>query len=151
MSERPLRILVAKAGLDGHDRGARVVVRAFEEAGFEVVYSGLHRTPEEVVEAALRARVDAVGLSILSGAHAALVPAVIHGLDAAGAPDVAVLVGGIIPQGDVPALQALGVAAVFLPGTPTSEAVAWIRANVRRRTELARPAPTDERAAADVA
>jgi methylmalonyl-CoA mutase C-terminal domain/subunit len=148
MIERPLRIMVAKAGLDGHDRGARVVVRALEEAGFDVVYSGLHRTPAEVVEEALRQGVDAVGLSILSGAHMALLPEVIEGLRGEGAPDVIVFAGGIIPQEDVPRLRALGVAEVFLPGTPTEQAIAWIRANVRAR---AATAPGAEPAAAPAA
>lgn len=142
MSERPLRIMVAKAGLDGHDRGARVVVRALEEAGFEVVYSGLHRTPAEVAEAARRGGVDAVGLSTLSGAHMTLLPALIEGLRGEGAPDVVVFAGGIIPHEDVSKLRALGVAEVFLPGTSTEQAVAWIRAHVRPRAEVAGAEPS---------
>ena len=151
MPERSLRIMVAKAGLDGHDRGARVVVRALEEAGLEVVYSGLHRTPDEVVEAALREGVDAVGLSILSGAHMTLLPAVVEGLRSAGAPDMVVFAGGIVPREDVRALEALGVRAVFLPGTTTGQVVDWIRAHVRRRAAIEPPERTAERAAAEVA
>jgi methylmalonyl-CoA mutase C-terminal domain/subunit len=133
-----MKIMVAKAGLDGHDRGARVVVRALEEAGFEVVYSGLHRSPEEVVEAAVREGVDALGLSILSGAHLELLPAIVDGLGREGAADVVVFAGGIIPREDVAPLRAAGVAEVFLPGTPTERVIAWIRANVRPRTAPAR-------------
>lgn len=131
--ERPLRVLVAKAGLDGHDRGAKVVVRALREAGLEVAYGGLHRTPEEIAEAAVEGGADAVGLSIMSGAHLTLFPAVIAALAARGASDVVVLGGGIIPAEDVQALKALGVAELFPPATPTSEIVAWLRANVHPR------------------
>lgn len=148
MSERPLRILVAKVGLDGHDRGARVVVRALEEAGLEVVYSGLHRSPEQVVAAALQAGVDAIGLSILSGAHLTLLPQVVELLRGHGAPEVVVFAGGIVPQDDVARLREAGVAEVFLPGTPTERAVAWIRANVRARASAGLPAPAVEPAAA---
>lgn len=151
MSERALRIMVAKAGLDGHDRGARVVARALGEAGFEVVYSGLHRTPQQVVDAALQAGVDAIGLSILSGAHLTLLPAVVELLRGQGAPDVVVFGGGIIPEEDVARLRAAGVAEVFLPGTPTAQAVAWIRANVRPRAEVAPQAKPGGRAPAEVA
>ncbi len=142
MSERSPKIMVAKAGLDGHDRGARIVVRALEEAGFEVVYSGLHRTSEEVVEAAVREGVDALGLSILSGAHMELLPAIVEGLRREGAADVTVFAGGIIPQEDVPRLRAAGVAEVFLPGTSTERAIDWIRANVRPRAAPARAKPS---------
>jgi len=148
MGERTLRILVAKVGLDGHDRGARVVARALEEAGFDVVYSGLHRTPEQVVEAALQAGADAIGLSILSGAHMTLLPEVVALLHARGAPDVAVFAGGIVPQDDVARLRDAGVAEVFLPGTPTERPVAWIRANVRPRASGAPAAPAAAPAAA---
>jgi methylmalonyl-CoA mutase C-terminal domain/subunit len=148
MGERALRILVAKVGLDGHDRGARVVVRALEAAGFDVVYSGLHRTPEQVVAAALQAGVDAIGLSILSGAHLTLLPQVVALLRAQGAPEVVVFAGGIVPQDDVARLREAGVAEVFLPGTPTERAVAWIRANVPARAAAALPAPAATPAAA---
>ncbi len=124
---RPRRVLVAKPGLDGHDRGAKVVVRALRDGGFEVVYTGLHQTPEQIVRAALDEDVDGVGLSILSGAHLSLFPKVVEGLRAAGADDVVVFGGGIIPDADRPALLEAGVAAVFGPGTPTSEIVAWAR------------------------
>jgi len=148
MNERPLRIMVAKVGLDGHDRGARVVVRALEAAGLEVVYSGLHRSPEQVVAAALQAGVDAIGLSILSGAHLTLLPEVVALLRDRGAPEVVVFAGGIVPQDDVARLREAGVAEVFLPGTPTDRAVTWIRANVRARASGGVPAPSAEPAAA---
>jgi methylmalonyl-CoA mutase C-terminal domain/subunit len=131
--ERPLRILVAKPGLDGHDRGAKVVARALRDAGFEVVYTGLHQTPEMNASAAVQEDVDAVGMSVMSGAHLTLFQAVVELLRARGADDVVVFGGGIIPQDDVPRLKEMGVAEVFLPGTPTGTAIDWIRANVRRR------------------
>ncbi|HIE39782.1 MAG TPA: cobalamin B12-binding domain-containing protein [Anaerolineales bacterium] len=118
MSER-LRILIAKPGLDGHDRGAKVVARALRDAGMEVIYTGLRQTPEMIVEAALQEDVDAIGLSILSGAHMTLIPRVIEGLREAGLDQVRVFVGGIIPDEDVAALEELGVAAIFGPGTST--------------------------------
>ncbi|HET6412067.1 MAG TPA: cobalamin B12-binding domain-containing protein [Anaeromyxobacter sp.] len=132
-----LRILLAKPGLDGHDRGAKVVARALRDAGFEVVYTGLHQTPEMIVAAAVQEDVDAVGLSILSGAHMTIFPAVLDGLRARGASDVVVFGGGIIPREDVSRLKELGVAEVFLPGTSTQAAVDWVRANVRPRAEAA--------------
>lgn len=127
MPERKLRVLIAKPGLDGHDRGARVVARALRDAGMEVVYTGLRQTPEMIVEAAMQEDVDVVGLSILSGAHMTLVPRVMallreHGLD-----DVLVLVGGIIPEEDIPALLDMGVRGVFGPGSSTDDIVAFIR------------------------
>ena len=125
MAERPIRILVAKPGLDGHDRGAKVVVRALRDGGFEVVYTGLHQTPESIVRAALDEDVDGIGLSILSGAHLSLFPQVVEGLRAADAQDVVVFGGGIIPDRDRQTLLEAGVAAVFGPGTPTTEIVAW--------------------------
>lgn len=131
MPRAPARLLVAKPGLDGHDRGAKVVARALRDAGFEVVYSGLHQSPDRIVRAALDEDVDGVGLSILSGAHLSLFPKVVEGLRAAGAAEVVVFGGGIIPDRDVPALKEAGVAAVFGPGTPTSEIVAWVTENVR--------------------
>jgi len=121
---RPVRVLVAKAGLDGHDRGAKVVARILRDAGMEVVYTGLHRTPEQIVSAAVQEDVDVVGISLLSGAHLTLVPRVVDQLRASGAGDVAVVVGGVIPDEDVPALRDQGVAGVF---PPPDEIVARIR------------------------
>jgi methylmalonyl-CoA mutase C-terminal domain/subunit len=135
--ERPLRILVAKPGLDGHDRGAKIIARALRDAGFEVIYTGLHQTPEMIVAAAVQEDVDAVGLSIMSGAHMTLFPAVIELLREKGATDVAVFGGGIIPQDDVPRLKEKGVAEVFLPGSPTQGIIGWIRANIRQRAAAA--------------
>ncbi|HEC36039.1 MAG TPA: cobalamin B12-binding domain-containing protein [Anaerolineae bacterium] len=126
MSER-LRILIAKPGLDGHDRGAKVVARALRDAGMEIIYTGLRQTPEMIVEAALQEDVDAVGLSILSGAHMTLVPRVIRGLREAGLDKVQVFVGGIIPDEDVAALEELGVAAIFGPGSSTQAIAETIR------------------------
>jgi len=124
---KPFRILIAKPGLDGHDRGAKVIARALRDAGMEVIYTGLRQTPEMIVEAALQEDVDAVGLSILSGAHMTLVPRVLEGLRQAGLGHVKVFVGGIVPDEDVPALQALGVAGVFGPGTSTQVVAEFIR------------------------
>jgi methylmalonyl-CoA mutase C-terminal domain/subunit len=126
MSER-LRILIAKPGLDGHDRGAKVIARALRDAGMEVIYTGLRQTPEMIVEAALQEDVDAVGLSILSGAHMTLVPRVVEGLGEAGLEHVKVFLGGIIPDEDVPALKGLGVAGIFGPGANTQEIADFIR------------------------
>jgi methylmalonyl-CoA mutase C-terminal domain/subunit len=128
-----LRILVAKPGLDGHDRGAKIVARALRDAGFEVIYTGLHQTPPMIAEAAVQEDVDAVGLSILSGAHLTLFPAVLDELRRRGGGDKVVFGGGIIPDEDVPALTGAGVAKVFTPGASTQEIVDWIRANVRPR------------------
>ncbi len=133
MAERPIRVLVAKPGLDGHDRGAKVVARALRDAGFEVVYTGLHQTPEMIARAAVQEDVDAVGLSILSGAHNTLFPAVIDALRAQGADDVIVFGGGIVPQEDVASLKALGVARIFTPGAPLAEISGWVRDHVRPR------------------
>jgi methylmalonyl-CoA mutase C-terminal domain/subunit len=134
VDERPVRCLVAKVGLDGHDRGAHVIARAFRDAGFEVVYSGLHRAPEEIVQAAVQEDVDVLGISILSGAHNTLVPKVIDGLEAYSAlDDTLVIVGGIVPDDDEDALKAAGVAEVFGPGTPMSETVDFVRANLPER------------------
>lgn len=127
---RPLRIVVAKAGLDGHDRGAKVIARALRDAGVEVIYTGLRQTPEQVVQAVLDEDADAVGLSTLSGAHLTLFPAIIDLLRANDAADVVVFGGGIIPAADIPGLLDAGVAAVFGPGTPMHEVVEWVRANV---------------------
>ena len=127
MSERKIRVLVAKPGLDGHDRGAKVVARALRDAGFEVIYTGIRQTPEMIVEAALQEDVDVVGLSILSGAHLALCPRVVELLRAQGMDDVMVLVGGIIPDEDIEPLRQAGIDAVFGPGTSTQDIVAFIK------------------------
>ncbi|HEY1958401.1 MAG TPA: cobalamin B12-binding domain-containing protein [Polyangiaceae bacterium] len=127
---RKVRILVAKPGLDGHDRGAKVVARALRDAGFEVVYTGLHQTPEMIASAAVQEDVDAVGLSIMSGAHNTLFPAVIDALKAKGANDVLVFGGGIIPENDMDRLKSAGVAGVFTPGTTLEQIVTWVRDNV---------------------
>jgi len=132
-AERKLRILIAKPGLDGHDRGAKVVARALRDAGMEVIYTGLHQTPEMIVSAAIQEDVDAVGLSIMSGAHNVLFPAVIDGLRQKGASDVVVFGGGIIPDDDIPFLKERGVKAIFTPGTPTGEIISWIQQNVQPR------------------
>jgi methylmalonyl-CoA mutase C-terminal domain/subunit len=132
--ERTIRCLVAKVGLDGHDRGAHVIARAFRDAGFEVIYSGLHRAPDEIVQAAVQEDVDVLGISILSGAHNTLVPKVIEGLQEYDAfEDTLVLVGGIIPDDDKEELKELGVAEVFGPGTPMRETIEFVRANVPER------------------
>jgi methylmalonyl-CoA mutase C-terminal domain/subunit len=133
MADAPIRILVAKPGLDGHDRGAKVVARALRDAGFEVIYTGLHQTPEMIATAAIQEDVDAIGLSILSGAHNVLLPKVIDLLRAQSAGDIKVFAGGIIPDDDIPALAAAGIAAVFTPGTPLERIVAWVRENVKPR------------------
>ncbi len=133
MSERKARILVAKPGLDGHDRGAKVVARALRDAGFEVIYTGLHQTPEMIAAAAVQEDVDAVGLSIMSGAHNTLFPAVIEALRGRGADDVKVFGGGIIPDDDLARLSAAGVTKVFTPGTPLSEIVQWVHDNITPR------------------
>ena len=131
MSSRKVRILVAKPGLDGHDRGAKVVARALRDAGFEVVYTGLHQTPEMIASAAVQEDVDAVGLSIMSGAHNTLFPAVIDALKEKGAGDVMVFGGGIIPETDMERLKTAGVAGVFTPGTTLEQIVTWVRDNVQ--------------------
>ncbi len=128
--ESPLRIVVAKPGLDGHDRGAKVVARALRDAGMEVVYTGLHQTPEAIVEAAIAEDADAIGLSVLSGAHMTLFRRVLNLLDAEDARDIVVFGGGIIPRADVVELEGMGVAQVFTPGTPMHQIVDWVRANV---------------------
>ncbi|MGE0869852.1 MAG: cobalamin B12-binding domain-containing protein [Kofleriaceae bacterium] len=133
MAETPrkLRILVAKPGLDGHDRGAKVVARALADAGYEVVYTGLHQTPEMIAAAALQEAVDAVGLSIMSGAHMTLFPAVIDALKARGAADVVVFGGGIVPKEDLPKLEQIGVAKIFTPGASTHEIIDWVESSLR--------------------
>lgn len=131
MTQPKIRILVAKPGLDGHDRGAKVVARALRDAGFEVVYTGLHQTPEMIANAAVQEDVDAVGLSIMSGAHNTLFPAVVDALRAKGADDIVVFGGGIIPDDDIPKLTAAGVKAVFTPGTSLANIVEWVNGNVK--------------------
>lgn len=123
---RPYRVVVAKPGLDGHDRGAKVIARALRDSGFEVIYTGLHQTPDQVVAAAVQEDADAVGLSMLSGAHLTLVPKVVDGLRAAGLADVLLVVGGIIPDADIPALKDAGVAEVFTPGAPLPSIAEWL-------------------------
>ena len=132
--ERTIRCMVAKVGLDGHDRGAHVVARAFRDAGFEVIYSGLHNTPEEIVQAAVQEDVDVLGISILSGAHNTLVPKIIEGLEAYDAfEDTLILVGGTIPDDDKDPLRELGVAKVFGPGTALKETIDFVRENAPSR------------------
>jgi methylmalonyl-CoA mutase, C-terminal domain len=128
---RKVRILVAKPGLDGHDRGAKVVARALRDAGFEVIYTGLHQTPEMIAAAAIQEDVDAVGLSIMSGAHNTLFPAVAEALKAKGASEMIIFGGGIIPQEDVERLKAQGVAGVFTPGTTLETIIGWVHENVK--------------------
>lgn len=130
----PIRVLVAKPGLDGHDRGAKVVARALRDAGFEVIYTGLHQTPEMIVSAAVQEDVQVIGLSILSGAHQVLVPEIIRQLSDAGLSDVLLVVGGIIPDEDISALRHAGVHMVFTPGTPLPEVVDYIRKNAPSRS-----------------
>lgn len=132
-TDRKLRVLVAKPGLDGHDRGARVIAYGLRDAGFEVIYTGLHRTPAQIVRAAVDEDVHVVGLSVLSGAHDALLPAVVAGLREAGRDDVLVVAGGIIPAADAERLKEKGIAAVFPPGTPIESIVGFVRANVQPR------------------
>jgi methylmalonyl-CoA mutase C-terminal domain/subunit len=133
MADRTLRILVAKPGLDGHDRGAKIIARALRDAGMEVIYTGLHQTPEMIASAAVQEDVDAVGLSIMSGAHMTLFPAVIDLLKEKGAGDIGVFGGGIIPDDDIPRLKKLGVAEIFTPGSSTQDIVQWIRGHIQGR------------------
>lgn len=130
-STRPIRIVIAKPGLDGHDRGAKVVARALRDAGFEVIYTGLHQSPAAIVETAIQEDADVIGISILSGAHLTLFPQIMSTLAEAGAGDIAVFGGGIIPAEDIPVLKSAGVAEVFTPGTPTADIVTWINENVQ--------------------
>jgi methylmalonyl-CoA mutase C-terminal domain/subunit len=127
MTERPIRILVAKAGLDGHDRGAKVIARALRDAGVEVIYTGLHQTPEQVVEAAIQEDVDGIGLSVLSGAHMTLFPRIKELLDREGASDIVLFGGGTIPDEDVKPLLEAGIAAIFTPGTPIATTIEFVR------------------------
>lgn len=129
----PIRVVIAKPGLDGHDRGAKVVARALRDAGMEVVYTGLHNTPEQIVNAAIQEDAQAIGLSIHSGAHMTLFPRVVELLRLEGADDVVVFGGGIIPKGDISRLKEVGVAEVFTPGTPIRRIVEWVRDNVPER------------------
>ncbi len=133
MAERTLRILIGKPGLDGHDRGAKIIARAFRDAGFEVIYTGLHQTPEQIVSAAIQEDVDCVGLSILSGAHNTLLPRVCQLLKEKNASDIKVFGGGVIPEDDIPGLKAAGICQVFTPGTSTGDIVKWIQDNVPPR------------------
>jgi methylmalonyl-CoA mutase, C-terminal domain len=134
-SKRKLRILVAKPGLDGHDRGAKVVARALADAGYEVVYTGLHQTPDMIAAAAVQESVDAVGLSIMSGAHMTLFPAVIAALKARGVGDLVVFGGGIVPKDDMVKLNAAGVAKVFTPGASTQDIIDWVESYLRPRAD----------------
>lgn len=131
--ERKIRILVGKPGLDGHDRGAKVIARGFRDAGFEVIYTGLHQTPEQIVKAAIQEDVDAVGLSSLAGAHNRHFAEVLRLLKEQGAEDIVVFGGGIIPEDDIAKLREMGVKAIFTPGTPIDETVRWVEENIRPR------------------
>ena len=131
--ERPYRVVVAKPGLDGHDRGAKVIAMALRDAGFEVIYTGLHQTPEQVVEAVLQEDADAIGLSLLSGAHMTLFPRVIKLLEERGAGEVLVFGGGIIPEADIPKLKELGVAEIFTPGASISAISSWLETALDKR------------------
>ncbi|HLC41738.1 MAG TPA: cobalamin B12-binding domain-containing protein [Methylomirabilota bacterium] len=131
MTERKIRVLVAKPGLDGHDRGAKIVARALRDAGFEVIYTGLHQMPEQVVATAIQEDVDAIGLSVLSGAHLYLFTRVLELLKGKGADDIMVFGGGVIPPEDIAALKAMGIKEIFTPGTSTQEIVRFVRENIR--------------------
>ena len=133
MASRVIRVLVAKPGLDGHDRGAKIVARVLRDAGMEVIYTGIRQTPEMIVEAALQEDVDVIGLSILSGAHMEIFPQIFRGLDENGMGDVAVVAGGIIPQADRDVLEEMGVKAIFGPGTPSRDIVAQVREAIAER------------------
>ena len=130
MTEKKIRVLIAKPGLDGHDRGAKIISRALRDAGFEVIYTGLRRTPEEIVNAAIQEDADVIGLSILSGAHNVLFPKVMSLLVQNRIDDIQVIAGGIIPEKDIPGLKKIGIAEVFLPGSSTKDIVRWIQENV---------------------
>jgi methylmalonyl-CoA mutase C-terminal domain/subunit len=132
MSETKIRVLIAKPGLDGHDRGAKVICRSLRDAGFEVIYTGLRRTPEEIVHSAIQEDVDLIGLSILSGAHNVLFPKIMNLLKEKGANDIAVIAGGIIPDKDIGFLKKIGIAEVFLPGSSTQDIVDWVEKNLKR-------------------
>lgn len=132
MFENKIRVLVAKPGLDGHDRGAKIIARAFRDAGFEVIYTGLRQTPEQIVAAAIQEDVDVIAMSLLSGAHGTLMPKVVKLLKDQGAEDKLVIGGGVIPDEDIPYLKGAGVAEIFTPGTPTSVPIEFIKANVHK-------------------
>ena len=134
MAENKLRILIAKPGLDGHDRGAKIIARALRDAGFEVIYTGLHQTPDMIAEAAVQEDVDAIGLSVLSGAHMTLFPQIIARLKEKGCGDLPVFGGGIIPKDDIAELKRLGISEIFTPGASTKDIVAWIRSNIAPRS-----------------
>ena len=133
MSQSKIRILIAKAGLDGHDRGAKIITRALRDAGFEVIYTGLHQTPEEIVEAALQEDVDAIGVSLLSGAHNFLFPEIIKTLKDKGLEELVVFGGGIIPDEDISGLKKIGVKEIYGPGTTTTDMIEWINNNVPQK------------------
>ena len=135
-SSRPLRIIIAKAGLDGHDRGAKVIARALRDAGMEVIYTGLFQTPEQIVQTAIQEDADGIGLSILSGAHMTLFPQVVEQLKAQGAGDIVIFGGGTIPADDAEELKRRGVRAIFTPGTPLSEIIAFVQGECGNRREL---------------
>ena len=130
MSDKKIKVLIAKPGLDGHDRGAKIIARGLRDAGFEVVYTGLHQTPEEIVATAIQEDVDVIGVSSLAGAHMYLFPRIIELLTEKGANDIPVFGGGIIPEDDIPVLQKAGVKAIFAPGSPVNDTINWIRENV---------------------
>ncbi|MEX1219974.1 MAG: cobalamin B12-binding domain-containing protein [Solirubrobacterales bacterium] len=132
--DRKIRVVVAKPGLDGHDRGAKIIARALRDAGMEVIYTGLHQTPEQIAETTIQEDADAIGISILSGAHMTLVPKIVELLEAQGVDDVLLTVGGTIPKRDIEELKKLGVSGVFTPGTPTDEIVEFIRDGVKGRS-----------------
>jgi methylmalonyl-CoA mutase C-terminal domain/subunit len=134
-ARRKIRIVIAKPGLDGHDRGAKIIARALRDAGMEVIYTGLHQTPEQIVETAIQEDADAVGISILSGAHMTLIPRILEGLKENGVEDVLVVVGGTIPKPDVEELKRQGVAEVFTPGAPVSEIVDFLKSHARIEAE----------------
>ncbi|MEE9389771.1 MAG: cobalamin B12-binding domain-containing protein [Candidatus Aminicenantaceae bacterium] len=133
MADKKIRVLVAKPGLDGHDRGAKIVCRSLRDAGFEVIYTGLRRTPEEIVSAAIQEDVDVVGLSILSGAHDVLFPKIMNLLKEKGADDITVIAGGIIPEKDISDLEKMGISKIFLPGSSTQDIVKWIEENTGKK------------------
>ena len=132
-NKRVLRVMVAKPGLDGHDRGARIIARAFRDAGFEVIYTGLHQTPEEIVEAAIQEDVDMIGLSSLAGAHNYLFPRTVELLHEKGGDDIVVCGGGIFPDNDISELKASGIKEIFTPGTPLTDIIEWVQENVKPR------------------
>lgn len=136
MADKKIRVLVAKPGLDGHDRGAKVICRSLRDAGFEVIYTGLRRTPEEIVSSAIQEDVDVIGLSILSGAHNVLFPKIMDLLKEKGAEDVNVIAGGIIPDKDIPGLEKIGISKIFLPGSSTEDIVSWINKNIKEASAV---------------